>query len=237
MKETRNKKRIIGIVLIAIGAIGFIGIPSTEDVFSLIIGSIFFCIIGAILIFFDKFKVNTDISSERKKIEILNTAITQINNNQKEISGEEENHIKNEISDSSFYFPETDENGNKLLKVYELTLSGIKKSYNGVKAQDTIKYLYINEQVFLYAIPNNKYDDSAVLVLDYNDEFIGWLPIDPGDLSTMNLKDDVFRRIIDGHTVLARVSNIEEARSNSELLICTIEIARYAKPRKTKSSV
>lgn len=129
-----------------------------------------------------------------------------------------------------FNFPETDENGHKMLRVMTVDLHGAMYIHDGIDPQRVIPQLVKHEQLMLEADPNNEHDSYAVKVYTVNHEQIGWLPAESRDISN---------RLQRGQTVYARVAekctidynntfDAESWDSNKCWDSVKIEIARYA---------
>lgn len=126
-------------------------------------------------------------------------------------------------------FPEVDGKGMKQLrKLDNVRLSGVTKKYEGSDPQDTIESLNIDEEVFFKRIPMKKYP-NATLVVDCNDDPIGWIPED------FFYQEDIAKRLDDGTTVKGIVNNILGG-DNGKSYGITIDIARYEKKRVPKAT-
>lgn len=124
-------------------------------------------------------------------------------------------------------FPEVDDKGMKLLKVLDnVRLSGVTKKHEGVNPQDIIESLSFGEEVFFKRIPMKKYQ-NATLVVDSNDDPIGWIPED------FFYQEDIAKRLDDGTTVKGLINDILGGDDGKNYGI-TIDIARYEKKRVTK---
>lgn len=123
-------------------------------------------------------------------------------------------------------FPETDANGKRILTIYHEAITGVTKIHNGVNPQKIIPYLKRGENLILEADSNNKYDKLAVKVLTIDGEQIGWIP---RECYATNLQEDIFYRLTDGLTVLAKVKAITGGTNSKPTYGCIIDIARYSK--------
>lgn len=125
-------------------------------------------------------------------------------------------------SRGEFSFPETDEAGHTILKIYDVNVVGVIHEHDGINPQLIIPKMYKGDQVILEADPNNNYDQCAVKVKTLDDQQIGWLP--RGE----SLQIDIFNRLIEGRTVYARVKEGYELASRPGNIGLCIEIARYS---------
>ncbi len=124
-------------------------------------------------------------------------------------------------------FPEVDEHGMKILRTLDdVPLTGVTKEYEGVNPQDTIEMLSEGEEVFFKRVPMKKYP-NAILVVDCNDNPIGWIPED------FAYQEDIAKRLDDGTTVKGRVSAILGGYNGKSYGV-RIDIARYTKKSATK---
>ena len=212
----RTAKIISGIICSVIGILCFSGISAVHKNIPLYICFCLAFIVGGILIIYRALK-----HEDSTPIAPQNKPVTTIEPKQ--------------VQREPFPFPERDENGRRLLKLYTVTITGSTRSHNGVDAQDTIRALQIGDQMLLCAQPDNEYDSKAVMVTDMDGRYAGWLPANTDHFQEWALKEDVFDRLMHGLTVYARVSKIASMRYKSECQYCTIEIARYERPRTKKT--
>lgn len=128
----------------------------------------------------------------------------------------------------SFDFPAVDDKGMKLLRVLDnVRLSGVTKKHEGINPQDTIELLSIGEEVFFKRITMKKYP-NATLVVDSDDNPIGWIPED------FSYQEDIAKRLDDGTTVKGLVNDILGGENGKSYGV-TIDIARYEKKRISKA--
>lgn len=139
----------------------------------------------------------------------------------------EYNYSKKEVlqyAQSLTGFPEVDEHGMKILKILDdVRLTGVTKDYEGINPQDIIEMLTEGEEVFFKRVPMKRYP-NATLVVDCNENPIGWIPED------FIYQEDIAKRLDDGTTVKGRVSAILGG-DNGKSYGVRIDIARYAKRR------
>lgn len=124
-------------------------------------------------------------------------------------------------SKGEFTFPQKDRNGNSLLTVYDLNVTGTMHLHDGIDPQLIIPQLFEGDQILLEADPNNKYDSSAVKVKTTQGWQIGWLPSDE------KLQYDVFCRLMEGQEVYARVNKGYLLDYYPGKIGLVIDIARY----------
>lgn len=118
-----------------------------------------------------------------------------------------------------FAFPDIDANGNRMLKPLTVALHGAAYTHDGVDPQDILPHMSRRQQVILIPDPDNEYDSYAVKVCTTDGLHIGWLPAGT---------KDVFNRLMDNSTVLARISNLYQMDWYDETITSAdIEIARY----------
>lgn len=92
----------------------------------------------------------------------------------------------------------------KDLEVCDSNVTGVMKIQNGINPQSLIKNMRIGDKIVLVADPNNKYDDRAVRVCNFQGVQIGWLP--KGSYEQL----EVFEHLIHGEPVFASIKKIYE---------------------------
>ena len=160
-----------------------------------------------------------------------------ISNNYKKIAIEKENGTFSEksiirnVPDNKllyksygfFEFPETDNEGHEVLKIFDINVTGVMNIHDGIDPQIIIPMMCEGDRVILEADQNNEYDSCAVKVKTLDDVHIGWLP--KGE----NLQIDIYNRLIDGQTVYARVKKGYLLNNYPGKVGLVIDVARYSK--------
>ena len=95
-------------------------------------------------------------------------------------------------------FPPVGKDGTKLMRTEEFTLSGVNHVHDGCDPQKILNPMMKGKWLTLQADSNNQYDSQAIKVL-YNGQYIGWLPLNGG-----NVKSMIFERLVHGLDVPAR---------------------------------
>jgi len=105
-------------------------------------------------------------------------------------------------------FPLQNKDGLDLMKTVSFTLSGVNHTHNGSNPQAVIRDNNLKGQwLTLTPIVNNPYDDTPVQV-EYQGQYIGWLPATNVTLKEQDAKIMIFRRLMRQQEVLARCDDI-----------------------------
>lgn len=135
---------------------------------------------------------------------------------------EEQEIIADDISENIHLdFPDVDEHGKRALTIREADIYGVGRKYNNISAQDVIAKLEIGENVVL----KNSKSSYAVKVFSLNLEQIGFLP-EWEDTRMPKVKQEVYEKLSDGATVLAKVKKKYKNKNGSIGIV--ISICRYA---------
>jgi hypothetical protein len=128
-----------------------------------------------------------------------------------------------------YSFPERDALGNKLLRIYDTRVAGVSHTSElGKSRQKIIKTCNIGEIVILTPYPMDNYPKS-VIIKRVNGDDIGFLPED------FIIKNDIFGRLQNGGTVLAKIKEFTGGTFNKPTIGCIIEIARYEMRKKVQN--
>lgn len=130
-------------------------------------------------------------------------------------------------------FPAQDASGNRLLRVYDTTVTGVTHKHDGIDPQERIEELEVGEELILEADPDNKHDKDATQVITVEGQQIGWIP--QADDHSNNLHADVAKRLREGLSVRACVKKLYTQQTGATGVI--IYVGRYAKPQKTENEI
>ena len=143
----------------------------------------------------------------------------------KSIVSQQSQHVKVDVyTDKYFTFPDVDENGKRILKIWKMNVSNM-PGQQGIIAQQKLSNMSIGEQVVLEASETTP-DLCSVKIKSTDGVQIGWLK-NGQTLEDHNYKYDVYSRLVSGITVLAKISDKELTKSGKFTI--KIEVARYAK--------
>ena len=135
---------------------------------------------------------------------------------------EEQEVIADENTDNiRIDFPDVDENGKGALTIREADICGVDRKYNNISAQDIISRLNIGDDVIL----KNSESSYAVKVFSSDMEQFGFLP-EWEDTRMPKVKQEVYEKLSDGATVLAKV--LKKYKNKSGTIGIIISICRYA---------
>lgn len=90
----------------------------------------------------------------------------------------------------------------KILETCDSNVTGVMKLQNGINPQTLIHNMHIGDKIILIADPQNKYDDSAVKVCNFQGVQVGWLP--KGSIEQL----EVFDQLIHNEPVFSSVKKI-----------------------------
>lgn len=151
------------------------------------------------------------------------------------VSGESINRLKDaicsimgtisEYSQNIIGFPERDKNNKRRLTIYDTIITGVDHMHDNNDPQQYIRELAVGDDLILVADPSNPYDECAVKVCTKENVQIGWIP-KGDDIDSERLQSDIFYRLCDNHTVLAKVKKKYITKSGSTGVV--IDVARYA---------
>lgn len=135
---------------------------------------------------------------------------------------EEQEIIADDISENiQLDFPDVDKSGKRALTIREADIYGVGRKYNNIFAQDIISGLDIGDDVIL-----KKSESSyAVKVFSSDMKQFGYLP-EWEDTRMPKVKQEVYEKLSDGATVLAKVRKKYKNKNGSIGII--ISICRYA---------
>lgn len=123
-----------------------------------------------------------------------------------------------------FEFDEFDKNGKKRLKICKMSVSNMVGANSDI-AQTALEQIKVGEQVLLEANLKGK-ENSSVKVKNTAGVQIGWLK-NGQNLEDHKYRYDIFERLENGTTVLARVCSKEQLKNGKTTI--QIDVARYAK--------
>ena len=100
--------------------------------------------------------------------------------------------------------PEKNEDGKLLQDFWIINATGCQHQHWGNNPQEVIPNLKIGERVYLYADTENKYDNTAIAIFDYQNKFIGWYP------SKAYMAENLFARLRNKEKVFSNIVEILE---------------------------
>lgn len=123
-----------------------------------------------------------------------------------------------------FKFPQFNENGKRILKLYTMSVSNLSGD-NGILAQQLLEQIKIGEQVLLEVNEKSK-ENASVKVKNTEGIQIGWLK-NGQTLEDHKYRYEIFERLESEETVFARISN-KELLKNGNISV-KIDVARYSR--------
>ena len=115
------------------------------------------------------------------------------------------------------------------LTVYEERITGVTKLHDEINPQDIIPTLHKGDDLILIPDKANKYDKTEIKVMTTTHYQIGWIP---KECNIIHLKEDIFERLTNGITVLAKVSDVTGGtKRQAYLWLCNIHCKIFKKIR------
>lgn len=115
-------------------------------------------------------------------------------------------HVYNQPSSEDAVFHQgasnLNKNTEKISETCDSNVTGVMKLHNGIDPQTLIPNMHIGDKIILIADPQNKYDDSAVKVCNFQGVQVGWLP--KGSIEQL----EVFEQLIHDEPVFSSVKKI-----------------------------